>query len=138
LKDYKKYSKWERNQPKLKWKPLNPTVTEKPEEEESRPSPSTSTRCSSKYTPTLVSQRKPWTSWTHSFMTPSTESPLKDQSWLDSTKEELSLPVKFNPLSSSSSPENLLDTPCLREPKLSLNTSNNDILSTVILLNHYY
>ncbi len=46
--------KWERNQPK----PKSQLLTEKPEEEESRPSPSISTKSSSKYTLTSESQRR--------------------------------------------------------------------------------
>ncbi len=114
----------------LKW-PREPLpqnlLTRNQEEEELRPSPSTSTRSWNKSTPTSESQRKPWTSWTLSFTTPSTESPLKDQSSSDSTREELFLPDKFNLLSSLSSQENSLDTPSLKEPKPSLNTSKYDI-----------
>ena len=103
-------------------------LTEKWEEEELRLSQSTSTRFSSKSTPTSESQRRPWTSWTPSSTTPSTESPLKDPSSSDSTREELSHPERSNLLSSSSSPENSPDTPSLKEPKPSLNTSNNDFI----------
>lgn len=115
----------------IKW-PMEPLplklLTRKPEEEELKPSPSISTRSSSKSTQTSESQRKPWTSWTLSSTTLSTESPLKDQSSLDSTREELSHLVKSNQLSSSSSQENSPDTPSLKEPKPSLNTFKYDIV----------
>ena len=111
------------------WLTQNPKrLTEKLEEEELRLSQSTSTRFSSKSTPTSESQRRPWTSWTPSSTTPSTESPPKDPSSSDSTREELSHPERSNLLSSSSSPENSPDTPSLKEPKPSLNTSNNDFI----------
>ena len=115
---------------KIKW-PREPLplklLTRKPEEEELKPSPSISTKSSSKSTQTSESQRKPWTSWTPSSTTLSTESPLKDQSSLDSTREELFHLVKSNQLSSSSSQENSPDTPSLKEPKPSPNTFKYDI-----------
>ena len=118
--NYKWQEKKKEEHPKL----LN--LTRKLEEEEFKPSLFISTKYSSKYTLTLVSQRKPWTSWTHSFMILSTELQLKDQNSLDSTKEELSHPEKSNQLLSSSYPENLQDTLFLKELKLSQNTFNND------------
>jgi hypothetical protein len=129
------------NQYLIKWQEktkhqqkLQAKLTRKPEEEESKPSPSTSTRCSSKYTPTSVSPRKPWTSWTLSFMILSTELPLKDPSSSDSTREELSHPEKSNLLSSLSSPENSPDMLSPKEPKPSPNTFNNDLIELIILV----
>ncbi len=122
--DYKnklKQIKWPREPLPLK------LLTRKPEEEELKPSPSISTRSSSKSTQTSESQRRPWTSWTLSSTTLLTESPLKAQNSSDSTREELSHLVKSNLPSSSSSQENSPDTPSLKEPKPSPNTSNNDI-----------
>jgi len=118
----KRLIKWERNLLKLR----DQLLTRKPEEEELRPSPSTSTRSSSRCTLTLVSPRRPWTSWTPSFMTLSTESPLKDPSSSDSTREELFHLGKSKVQLSSSSPENSQDTPCLREPRPSPNTFKCD------------
>ena len=123
--DYKnklKQSKWPKEPLLLK------LLTRKLEEEELKPSQSISTRSSSKSTPTSESQRKPWTSWTLSFTTLSTESPLKDQSSSDSTREELSHHDKFNLPSSSSSQENSPDMPSLKELKPSPNTSKYDIV----------
>jgi hypothetical protein len=63
-------------------------------------------------------------------MIPSTESPLKLPSSLDSIREEPSHPEKFKLLLSSSSPVNWLDTPSLKEPRLSLNTPVVDFYDT--------
>jgi len=121
---------------KIQW-PKHPELnhlTEKPEEEELRPSPSISTRSSSKYTLTSVSPRRLWTSWTPSSTISSTELPLKDLNSSDSTKEELSHPEKSNLLLNLSSLENLLDTPSLKEPRLLQNTSNNDFVFLLICI----
>ncbi len=116
-----------------KREPPNQELIRKQEEEEFKPSPSIFTKSLSKCTPTLVSQRRPWTSWTPSSMILSTELPLKAQSSSDSTREELSHPEKSNLLSSSFSPENSLDTLSLKELKPSPNTSNNDLLVSLII-----
>ena len=122
---------WQENKQKLKLK-------RKLEEEEFKLSLSTSTKFWNKFTLILVSPRRPWTSWTLSFMIPLTELLLKDPNLLDSTREELFHPEKFNQLSSSSSPENLLDMLYLKEPKPSPNTSNNDqIPSSISQILHF-
>ncbi len=121
---------YKRNSIKYKWEkdqPLPKVPIKKPEEEEFKPSQSISTKFLNKSTQTSEFQRKPWTSWTLSSTTLSTESPLKDQNSLDSTKEELFHPDKSNQLSNLSSQENLPDTLFLKELKPSLNTFNNDI-----------
>ena len=115
--------RWERSQPKPKSQPL----TRRQEEEELRPSRSTSTRCSSRSTPTSVSPRKPWTSWIPSFTILLTESPLRDQSWWGSTREGLFPLGRCSPRSNLSCQENSPDTPFQREPRPSLNTSSNDL-----------
>ena len=120
-------SKWERKKPSQK-------PTRKPEEEELKPSPSTSTKCWSKCTQTSESPRKPWTSWTPSFMTPSTESPLKAPNSSASTREGPSPPEKFNRQSSWSCQENWPDTPFLKEPRQLPNTSSNDFCLNLICL----
>ena len=120
----KSNTKWERK--KEEHQRLLNHLIRKPEEEEFKPSQSISTKFLNKYTQISESQRKPWTSWTLSFMILLTELPLKDQNSLDSTKEEPSLPEKSNQLLSLSSPENSLDTLSLKEPKQSQNTFNND------------
>ena len=120
------------NNLKTKWLPPRDKTklksTRRSEDVELKLSQSTSTRFSSKSTQTSESQRRPWTSWTPSSTTPSTESPLKDQSSSDSTREELFHPERFNLPSSSSSPENSPDTPSLKEPRPSPSTSNNDFI----------
>jgi len=132
---FKLILKWEKNQ-----LPLLNLPIEKPEEEELKPSPSTSTKCSSKCTQTSESQRKPWTSWTLSFTTLSTESLLKDQSSSDSTKEELFLHDRFNPLLNLSSQESWQDTPSQKEPKPSQNTFKyeHDLLWAYLHINVHF
>ena len=117
----------------LQKQPKQQRLTRKPEEEESKPSLFTSTKSSSKFTPTLVSPRKPWTSWTLSFMILSTELPLKVQSSSDSTREELSHPERSNLLLSSFFQVNSQDMLSQREPRLSPSTSNNDLYELIIM-----
>ncbi len=129
---------WKWQERKKEELPKHPSLlTRKLEEEEFKPSPSTSTRCSSKCTPKSVSPRRPWTSWTPSFTILSTELPLKVPSSSDSTREELSHPERSNLLWSSSSPVNSPGMPSLRAPRLSQNTSNNDFC-VLIYLAHFY
>ena len=98
-------------------------MTRKPEEEESKPSPSISTKFLNKFTQTLVSQRRLWTSWILSSMILLTELPLKDLNSSDSTKEELFHQDRFNQLLNLSFQENSLDTLSQRELKPSQNIS---------------
>ena len=62
-------------------------------------------------------------------MIPLTELPLKDQNSLDSTREELSPPEKFNLPSNLSYPENFQDTQSLKVQRQSQNTFSNDPLN---------
>lgn len=93
-----------------------------PKREEAKLSQSTFTKSSSRSTLTSELARRPWTSWTLSSMTPSTELRWKPPSSSDLIREEPSLPEKYKLQSSYYFLENSPDTPSAKAPRPSLNS----------------
>ena len=84
--------------------------------------PSTSTRCWSRFTLTLVSLPRPWASWILSWMTSLKELLLRLPALPTTTRGRPSLPGRSKRLSGSSFPESWPSTPSLKEPRLSPST----------------
>ena len=87
---------------------------------------STFTKFWNKFTLKSESPRKLWASWTLSSTTLLIDSPWNVPNWSEWTKNTLSLPEKFKPPLSSSSPVNSPNTPYLKEPKPWPNSLDTD------------
>ena len=126
---------------KLKWPPLrNPQKLPQPKlllprrlsptrRDVVRPSQSTSTVSSSRFTPRLVSPRSQCQSWTPSSTTSSRRLPLNPPALFATTRSTLSHPERFKPLSDFFFPESSPNTPSLKVPRLSPNTPAHDLCS---------
>ncbi len=80
---------------------------------------STSTRCWSRFTQTLVSRARLWASWTHLSTTSSRESPTRPRNWATTTVDQPSRLARSRPRSVSCCQESWLNTPSLKAQRLS-------------------
>ena len=87
-----------------------------------KPSLYTSTRSWSRSTPKSESAERPWTSWTPSSTTLSTNLPSKLPNWWDSTREERFLHARFKLELNSCSLESWPDMLSVKEPRQSPST----------------